>query len=240
MKANKRSAWLEYILIFLLPVLGMALGFGITFLLGINQSDYSNLTINIFFLIAGVLLMRIFKFSKEDVGLKVLPTQMKMHVLLSLGIFVLYLLFYIFVIHISALKPFSVAMFWSLLNYLFVVLAEELYFRGVLYAFIQKRFSERAALIVSSIVFGLFHASQGLRGILLKTVTGWLWGSVRYSTGMIYLLIIPVHFAYNTVWLLFEGNWGNPPAWAIYVFPAMEFVMGLMIVVIRNRQPKNA
>ena len=37
---------------------------------------------------------------------------------------------------------------------------------------------------------------QGL-GMLPKLFTGWLWGSVRYATGMIYLLIFPVHFAYN-------------------------------------------
>lgn len=67
----------------------------------------------------------------------------------------------------------------------------------------------------------------------------WLWGSVRYSTGMIFLVIIPVHFAYNSIWLLFEGNWNNPPVWAIYALPALEFVFGLVIVILRDGKPKN-
>jgi len=236
MNTNKQYSWLGYVLILLIPVVGMALGVGTMFLFGINQSDYSNLLINLFFLMAAVLLLRIFKFSKEDIGLKVLPAQMKAHSFLSLGIFVLYLLFYIFVIRISAFKPFSAATLWGLLTYLVVVLAEEFYFRGILYAFIQKRFSERAALVVSSVVFGLFHASQGLKGILLKTVTGWLWGSVRYSTGMLFLIIIPVHFAYNAIWLLFEGNWNNPPLWSIYTLPIVEFLLGVIIVNIKNKR----
>jgi len=123
-----------------------------------------------------------------------------------------------------------------LLTYLVVVIAEELYFRGALYNFFEKRFSAKTALIVTSILFGLFHAQQGLRGILSKMMTGWLWGSVRYSTGMIFLLIVPVHFAYNSIWLLFEGNWANPPMWAIYALPAVEFLLGLAIVIIHGKQ----
>ena len=63
---------------------------------------------------------------------------------------------------------------------------------------------------------------------------GWLWGSVRYATGMIYLLIIPIHFAYNSVWLLFEGNWSNPPVWSIYALPIVEFLIGIIVVNIKN------
>ena len=75
--------------------------------------------------------------------------------------------------------------------------------------------------------------------MISRMFTGWLWGSVRYSTGMIFLLIIPVHFAYNSVWLLFKGNWINPPVWAINTLPAIEFIFGLVIVILRNRHSKN-
>jgi membrane protease YdiL (CAAX protease family) len=148
------------------------------------------------------------------------------------------MLFYIFVIRISVLRPYSAEVAWGLLTYLIVVLAEEFYFRGILYGFIEKRFSARKALIVTSIVFGLFHARQGLTGILSRTFTGWLWGTVRYSSGMIFLLIFPIHFAFNSMWLLFEGNWNNPPAWAVYALPAVEFLLGLVIVTIKNRRTK--
>lgn len=240
MAITKRPSWLDYLLVFLIPVVGMALGVAATFALHINQTDFSNLVVNLFLLAACIVLLRIFKFSAEDVGLKFIKPQAKKHVFLALGILAFYLLFYIFVIRISALKPRSSNMLWGMLTYLVVAIAEELYFRGILYGFIQERFSPRMALIVSSIIFGFFHASQGLKGIVSKTLAGWLWGSVRYSTGMIFLLIFPIHFMYNATWLLFEGNWNNPPAWAIYALPAVEFLIGLVIVIMRGKQPESA
>jgi membrane protease YdiL (CAAX protease family) len=239
MNTKQRPNWLNYMLVFLLPIIGMALGVGVMFLFGLNGTDFGNLIVNLFFLIGVIVLIRIFNFLSEDLGLKIIKEQMQRHVVLSFAVFAFYMIFYIFVIHISALKPFSSDTLWGLATYLIVVVAEELYFRGALYSFFEKRFSANTALIVSSILFGLFHAQQGLHGMISRTFTGWLWGSVRYSTGMIYLLIIPVHFAYNSVWLLFEGNWNNLPAWAIYALPATEFVIGLAIVIIRNKQLRN-
>ena len=240
MNAIQRPAWFYYLLVFLIPILGMALGVGATFLFGLNQTDYGNLIVNLFLLIGVIVLIRLFNFSSEDLGLKIIKEQMQKHVSLSLLIFALYLLFYIFIIRISSLKPFSSGTFWGLLTYLVVVFAEELYFRGALYSFFKKRFSAKTALIVSSILFGLFHAQQRVRGMISRAFTGWLWGSVRYSTGMIFLLIIPVHFAYNSIWLLFEGNWNNPPAWAIYALPVVEFVIGLAFVILDGKRRKNA
>ena len=230
---------LNYLMIFLLPILGMALGVGTMFLLNLNETVYGNLIVNLFFLVSVIVLIRLFEFSSENLGLKVIKDQMQRHVVLSLAIFAFYMLFYVFVIRISMLKPFSSSTLWGLLTYLVVVVAEELYFRGVLYSFFEKSLSAKTALIVSSILFGLFHAQQGLRGMVSRMFTGWLWGSVRYSTGMIFLLIIPIHFAYNSVWLLFEGNWNNPPVWAIYILPVTELVIGLVIVIFHNKHSKN-
>jgi len=230
MHTGKRPLWLEILLMITILILGMALGVGVMVLFGLNRTDYGNLIVNLFFLAGVLVLVRLFQFSAEDLGLMVVKERMQKHVILFSTIFVFYILFYVFAIRISALKPFSSGTFWGLFTYLVVVLAEELYFRGSLYAFFEKRYSATTALIISSVLFGLFHAQQGLRGIISKTFTGWLWGSIRYSTGMIFLLIIPVHFAYNSVWLLFEGNWNNPPAWTIYAVPALEFMLGLVIV----------
>ncbi|MGB7876322.1 MAG: CPBP family intramembrane glutamic endopeptidase [Anaerolineales bacterium] len=239
MSTKKHSLWFEILLSILIPVLGMAIGVGVMQLLGVAQTDYGNLIVNLFFLIGVIVLVRIYRFSEKDLGLKVIKDQMQMHVILSLTIFTLYMLFYIFVIRISTLKPFSLSTLWGLFTYLVVVIAEEVYFRGALYSFFEKRFSAKTALIVSSILFGFFHAQQGLRGMISKMFTGWLWGSVRYSTGMVFLLIIPVHFTYNSIWLLFESNWDNPPVWAIYILPLIEFVFGLIFVIIRNRRLEN-
>lgn len=239
MNIDKRPLWLGIPLLLLLPILGMVLGMASMFLLNLNGSDYGNLIVNLFFLISVIVLIRLFEFSSEDLGVKVIQEQIQKHVALSLAIFAFYMLVYVFIIRISTFRGFSSGTIWGLVTYLLVVFAEELYFRGALYSFFEKRFSAKTALIVSSILFGLFHAQQGLRGMISRAFTGWLWGSIRYSTGMIFLLIIPVHFAYNSIWLLFEGKWNNPPVWAIYALPAIEFVIGLAIVIFRNRQSKN-
>jgi hypothetical protein len=82
---------------------------------------------------------------------------------------------------------------------------------------------------VSSLLFGLVHIRQGWAA-LARLFTGWLWGCVRYSTDMIFLLIVPIHLAYNVVWLLFAGNWDNPPLWAQF-FPLVELLLGLAILL---------
>jgi membrane protease YdiL (CAAX protease family) len=147
----------------------------------------------------------------------------------------LYVAFYLFVIRIAALRPFTPTLLWGLLTTFVVAFAEELYFRGILFSAIQDRFSPRVALVATAILFGLFHARQGLIVMLARTFTGWLWGSVRYASGMIFLLIFPVHVAFNAVWLLFQGNWSNPPAWATVALPAAEFLLGLTIVLVSDR-----
>ena len=238
MKATTRPLWIQVLLLFLIPIAGMAMGVGVTFLSGINQTNYRDLVVNLFYLTACLALLPVFNFSRDDLGLKVIHEKIRWHVLISLAIIGLYLLFYIFVIRISGLKQFSASTAWGLLTYLVVILAEELYFRGMLYGFFEKRFSARTALIVTSLLFGLFHARQGLTGIVSRTFTGWLWGSVRYSSGMIFLLIFPIHFAYNATWLLFEGSWNNPPVWAIYALPTIEFLLGLAIVTTHHRRYK--
>jgi membrane protease YdiL (CAAX protease family) len=236
--AGKHLLWFETLLTILIPILGMAMGVGVMFLFGLSQTDYGNLIVNLFFLAGILTLVRLFRFSTEDLGLKVIKDQVRMHVTLSLAIFTFYMLFYIFIIRISMVKPFSSNTPWRLVTYLIVVIAEEAYFRGLLYSFFERRFSAKTALIVSSILFGLFHAQQGLSGVILRTFTGWLWVSVRYSTGMIFLLIISVHFAYNSIWLLFEGHWNNPHVWAVYALPALELVFGLVIVIFRDGKTK--
>jgi hypothetical protein len=90
--------------------------------------------------------------------------------------------------------------------------------------------------VISSALFGLFHAAQGWLGIITKTFTGLLRGSVRYTTGMIYMLIIPVHFVFNATWLLFEGNWNTPPSWAIYAVSVGE----LFLILLANLYRRNS
>ena len=92
MKTKKHSLWFEMILSIIIPVLGMAMGVGVILLLGLNGTDYGNLLINFFFLAGVIVLIRLFKYSSEELGLKIIEEQMQKHVVLSLLVFVLYML----------------------------------------------------------------------------------------------------------------------------------------------------
>lgn len=230
-KNIEQKSALSYIIILVIPIIGLAVGVGLSFVTGLAGEQAGNLLVNAAFLLAVLLLIPVFKFSAQQLGLKLDTSQLGFHIFTAMVIVLGYILFYILVIRISNLKSIDSVMIIDLLTYLVVVVAEELYFRGQVYSLIEKRFSAPAALIVSSLLFGIFHARQGLSGIITKTITGGLWGSVRYATGMIYLLIIPVHFAFNATWLLFEGNWNNPPGWAVYAVSGGELLLTVLILL---------
>ncbi|MDX1416831.1 MAG: CPBP family intramembrane glutamic endopeptidase [Candidatus Promineifilaceae bacterium] len=233
---KNRPPWFDFVLLLLVPILGLLLGVAAVRILALEGAPYRDLVVNLVFLTAVLTAVFVFQFSRADVGLRLIRQELGWHLLAALAIFALYLLYYIFAIHISGLNPLSPAVTWGLLTALIIALAEELYFRGVLYRFIEQRYSALGAWTLSALIFGLFHARQGVNGIVTKTITGWLWGSVRYTSGMIFLLIFPVHFAYNAFWLIFIGSWDNPPQWAIYGLPAAEFLLGLAIAWVKLKR----
>jgi membrane protease YdiL (CAAX protease family) len=212
-------------------IAGLALGVGLGFLLGLNGTDIGNFIAKFVFLLVVLSIIPLYRFSSDELGLKLHKSKLSFHFSSSLATFTGYLLFYLIVIQISGYKPVNSSMIWGLMTYLVIVVAEELYFRGEVYGFVKKRYSAKWALVVSSVLFGIFHARQGLLGMITKTITGVLWGSVRYTINMIYLLIIPVHFAFNATWLLFEGNWNTPPAWAVYAVSAGELFLTALILL---------
>ena len=225
---TNRTFWLRLLLALAVLIVAQGGTYLILSLTGLAGQDYSSFLINTVFLIACVGLVRALHLSAQDIGLKVIRERLLWHVVTCLAIFVFYLAFYVFVVRISGLRPVSSKTLWGLLSYLMVVFAEEIYFRGICYHIAQNRYSGRMAVLISALLFGLAHARQGL-GMIPRFFTGWLWGTVRYSSGMIFLLIIPVHFAYNVVWLLFEGNWENPPLLAQF-FPLFELLLGMVIM----------
>lgn len=222
----------------LLPIAAWVASFVVTFqvlnYLGFTDQPYSNLIINTVSLLTCIGCIGILGLSAQDLGLKVIRQKLTLHVGLCLVIFSMYWLYYLLAIRISDFRPFTSATFWGVLNYLVVAFAEELFFRGIFFHVVEKRTSGRAAVLITGLLFGLVHFRQGL-GMLPKFFTGWLFGSIRYATGMIFLLIFPLHFTYNAVWLLFQGNWENPPSWA-YLLPLVE----LLVAVLISARYKNA
>jgi membrane protease YdiL (CAAX protease family) len=181
------------------PIAGLALGVGLGFLLGLNGTDAGNFIANAVFLLVVLSIIPLYRFSVDELGLKIIKAKWGFHVAISLAVFAGYLLVYIFVIRISGLRLVDSETIWGLVTYAVVVLAEEIHIRGILYRALEKRFSGIIALIGSSVIFGLLHATQGVRGAVSKAMSGWLWGSIRYSTGMILLVIFPIHFTYNSM-----------------------------------------
>jgi len=200
--------------------------------LGIADRVYAKFIINSVFLFATIGCIRLFRSSAEDLGLKIIQPRLKLHIGFSLAIFTLYWLYYMFVVRISGLRPFTTDTIWGLLNYLLVAFTEEIYFRGLLYHIFEQRYSGRVAILMSGLLFGFSHFRQGF-GMLPKFFTGWLWGSVRYTTGMITLLI-PIHFTYNAVQLLFDGNWVSQSLWA-NLFPLVELLAAILITTLSNK-----
>ncbi|UCH58274.1 MAG: CPBP family intramembrane metalloprotease [Anaerolineales bacterium] len=153
--------------------------------LGISELAYCNLIVNTIFLIASIGCIRLLNLSPENVGLKIIRQRLGWHVGLCFAILAIYWLYYLFGVRISGLRPFTSATLLGLLNYLAVAFAEEVYFRGLWYQVVEKQFSGRVAVLISGLLFGLMHYSQGL-GMLPRFFTGWLWGSVRYATGIFF------------------------------------------------------
>ena len=72
MNTKNLSLWFAILLSTLIPILGMASGVSVIFLFELNQTAYGNLIVNLFFLAGVVVLARLFRFSAEDLGLKVI------------------------------------------------------------------------------------------------------------------------------------------------------------------------
>jgi hypothetical protein len=73
--------------------------------LGIAEQAYSNLIINTVFLLACLGCIRLLGLSPGDVGLKIYRQRLILHAGLSLAIFTMYWLYYLFGVRISGLRP---------------------------------------------------------------------------------------------------------------------------------------
>ncbi len=74
MMIEKRPLWLSALLILLVPIMGMGLGVALTLPLQIEQV-FSSLIINICFLTAVIILIRILKPSLAELGLQLIPEK---------------------------------------------------------------------------------------------------------------------------------------------------------------------
>src|SRR5205823_12806549 len=88
--------------------------------------------------------------------------------------------------------------------------AEELMFRGVLFAAVRPRLGAAGAVVVTAIAFGLYHGS--IYRFLPAAFAGILLGSVRAASGSLWPALA-FHFANNAgVLIAMHLGYDTPPA----------------------------
>lgn len=132
-------------------------------------------------------------FSKEKI-----PLQLIYGVVLFVGMVILYKLQG----NTYSGQPFEVnkMMFLIMTDALAAAIGEEIAFRGMLYMRLRKAFNKDiAAILVSSLIFGLSHFMVGdIDGMLLFAVTGvLLCAARRYLKNCTLLSTITAHFLYD-------------------------------------------
>ncbi len=100
----------------------------------------------------------------------------------------------------------SFAIIWMLSNLLFTSVSEEAFFRGFILQNLSKAFHFKGkrilGLLLSSILFGLFHFRQGPLFIILSTIAGLFYGSSFLVSKRIEVSIF-THFLLNATHFLF-------------------------------------
>src|SRR5262249_17512331 len=81
-------------------------------------------------------------------------------------------------------------------------LAEELLFRGLLLAWLERLFPARTALWISAAIFAAQHSAYG-PGVATIVLIGLVLGWARQRTGGLAAPLF-IHTVYNGVWMLFR------------------------------------
>lgn len=93
----------------------------------------------------------------------------------------------------------------NLFLYLFVGISEEIYFRGIIPRYLGKEFQTRAAVLLSTLIFGIGHISAAFAGvnafeIILTVLNALIFGWLAAEITLISANIIPavlVHFFFD-------------------------------------------
>jgi membrane protease YdiL (CAAX protease family) len=90
---------------------------------------------------------------------------------------------------------------WLALNTI-TVITEEVFFRGWFFNLLYQRFSMYSSIIISSLVFGIFHYRGGVPYILLATIASIFYSYIYVRTNKIENSII-LHLMINVIHILF-------------------------------------
>jgi membrane protease YdiL (CAAX protease family) len=106
--------------------------------------------------------------------------------------------------HRTMPQLFMVPAAW-IFTFVFVALPEELFFRGLVQNLLQRRLGSLAALLVTSVVFGLSHFNKravfNWRYVLLATIAGFFYGRAWRQQKRLFASSI-THSTVDTIWSL--------------------------------------
>ena len=112
-------------------------------------------------------------------------------------------------------------------------LAEEVMFRGKLYETIDRAYGYVTAIIVTSLLFGIFHGN--ITQFIYATMLGFLLGYVRYKSGSL-LLPVVMHVGANLCSVLMDVLMGIIPTpnimYADLIIESLLAIVSLGVVVI--------
>ncbi|MFX0016775.1 MAG: CPBP family intramembrane glutamic endopeptidase [Promethearchaeota archaeon] len=185
-------------------------------------------------LVATLILIRFLNLSKEDLGLAYNKSKFYLHILSIFSLLVIVVFVKYLVEGVQSVNDISFTVMYYFFFYIVVAITEELYFRGILYNILES-WSKYAALIGSSVVFGLFHIRSGLIVVVIMIFTGLSFAVVRYVSGMNHLLI-PFHFLFNFQSALIVFNDSTMVSGTLYL--GLSLLVVIIFVLIESRTEK--
>lgn len=113
-------------------------------------------------------------------------------------------------------------------KYLSVSVAEELWFRGLVYISLERRWNRRVAVLGTAIAFGLAHLHHGIVRVFLTGIDGIASSLARARTGNIIGLMLS-HWFLDFMYKLFVPYQGMPSAELIVIKAATLLVLLLLL-----------
>lgn len=139
--------------------------------------------------VAALLYLKFRRISLRDIGITF--QEIKLSLLYSSIFIIIFLLINILIRQptLNITKPISL-LFFGLYSIFIIALGEEAWFRGIIFNLLGKLHGKYFSLVVSSILFGVFHLRHGMDAIFFALIFGLCFGFIRLKTKNILGLIL--------------------------------------------------
>ncbi len=152
------------------------------------------------------------KWNFKEIGFNKITKEGAKNVLYFLPLLLIFVPCSVQGFHVESIEYF----FANLYLYLFVGIAEELYFRGIIPYYLGKAFSTKWIIIISSLIFALGHSvtiltDGNIAMMILTVINALIFGFLTIEMYMLCKNIIPgmfIHFLFDfeTKFILMNGN----------------------------------